>query len=63
MPPHAYQQTLRIQNCKVLLTSTQLSVAEISEQAGYNDPLYFSRIFKKRVGVSPKVYRAQNKVG
>lgn len=59
MAPHIYQQTLRIKNSITLLTSTKLSVAEIGAQCGYQDPLYFSRIFKKYVGVSPREYREQ----
>ncbi len=55
--PHAYQQTLRINNCMTLLASTQLSVSDIGMLSGYTDPLYFSRVFKKYVGVSPKEYR------
>lgn len=59
MAPHTYQQTLRIRNSISLLTSTNLSIAEISSQCGYQDPLYFSRIFKKYEGCSPREYREQ----
>ena len=60
MAPHAYQQTLRIKNSMTLLTSTKLKIVEVGKQCGYEDSLYFSRIFKKLVGVSPKEYRRQN---
>ena len=60
MAPHAYQQTLRIKNSMTLLTSTNLKIVEIGKQCGYEDSLYFSRIFKKLVDVSPKEYRRQN---
>ncbi len=56
--PHSYQQTLRINNSLTLLASTQLSITDISMQIGYTDPLYFSRVFKKHTGMSPKQYRA-----
>lgn len=59
MAPHTYQQTLRIRNSISLLTSTNLSISEISSQCGYQDPLYFSRIFKKYEGCSPREYREQ----
>ncbi len=55
--PHLYQQELRINNAKLLLSSTKLSVSEICTQSGYTDPLYFSRIFKRKVGLSPMEYR------
>lgn len=61
MAPHAYLQTLRIKHSMTLLTSTQLKIVEIGKQCGYEDSLYFSRIFKKLVGISPKEYRKQNK--
>lgn len=55
--PKAYRQRLRIENAKFLLTSTRLTVLEISELNGFSDQLYFSRIFKKKTGVSPLEYR------
>ena len=55
--PHAYQQMLRINNCMTLLASTQLNITDICMLSGYTDPLYFSRIFKKYVGMSPTEYR------
>lgn len=42
------------------LISTKLSITEIAAQVGYQDPLYFSRVFKKLVGVSLREYRKQN---
>jgi len=48
---------LRIESAKSLLISSHLSVSQISEQVGYPDPLYFSRVFKKSTGMSPKEYR------
>lgn len=55
--PLAYQQALRIEQAKASLVSTTLSISEIAEQTGYHDPLYFSRVFKKATGFSPKDYR------
>ena len=53
----AYRQRLRIENAKNLLTSTDLTVSEISELVGFGDSLYFSRIFKSKTGLSPTEYR------
>ena len=49
--------SLRIHNAKVLLESTNYNVTEISNIIGYENPLYFSRIFKKQTGFSPSEYR------
>ena len=59
--PFAYLQGLRIDRGKALLTNTKLSVKEIALSVGFDDPLYFSRAFKKETGISPVSYRQQNK--
>jgi len=51
LPPHQYLLTLRLNHAKRLLAT--LPVAEVAERVGFADPLYFSRIFKKKVGVAP----------
>ena len=55
--PMAYKKQIRINQAKQLLKDTSLSVLEISEIVGFNDSLYFSRIFKKSTGYSPNEYR------
>lgn len=57
VPPKEYQTRLRVQSGKLLLSTTQLSVSDISTMVGYEDPLYFSRIFKKYTAMSPRCYR------
>jgi len=42
--------------CSLLVTST-LSIKEIAARLGYEDPLYFSRLFRKTMGTSPSDYR------
>ena len=42
---------------KQLLQTTLLPIAVIAQQTGYDDQLYFSRVFRKRVGASPSEYR------
>ena len=49
--------SLKMQEACRLLKSTDLHVAEVGQCLGYEDPYYFSRIFKKVTGVSPKEYR------
>ncbi len=55
---HRYIADLRIAAAKEFLTSTEFSVARIGEMVGFEDPLYFSRVFRAAVGVSPIQYRA-----
>ncbi len=55
--PRKMQTTLRLERARELLSYSELSVAEISEQCGYGDPLYFSRIFTKAYSVSPSNFR------
>ena len=50
---------LRLTKAKQLLTK-EIPIKEIAEQVGYNDEFYFSRIFKKYEGISPKAYMKQN---
>lgn len=47
----------RISYAKQLLLTTHLSINKISRMVGFTDPLYFSRVFKKISGVSPKTFR------
>ncbi|MFC3025233.1 arabinose operon transcriptional regulator AraC [Vibrio zhugei] len=49
----------RISRAKQLLVTTHYSVNHIGRIVGYSDPLYFSRVFKRKAGVSPKLYREQ----
>ena len=58
-----YLMQLRMETAKELLRSTDLKAFEIAERVGFADPNYFSFSFKKQVGVSPKEYRAQARVG
>lgn len=51
-----YINSLRIKEAKALLRENKLSVTEISEKLGFNSIHYFSRIFKKTTGQSPKEY-------
>ena len=41
----------------MLLAEKNLSIKEIAFEIGYNDPNYFSRLFKKLEGVSPTEYK------
>lgn len=52
-----YLTSYRIEAAKNKLLKTNGSITEISYQCGFKDPLYFSRMFKERVGLSPSEFR------
>lgn len=54
-----YVTETRICKAKELLRMTSLRSTDIAYQVGYNDPHYFSSVFKKNTGLSPMEYRAQ----
>ncbi len=57
MSPRAYLQNERVSYAKSLIESGDYeTVAEVSEAVGYNDPLYFSKAFKKFYGIAPTAY-------
>ena len=59
--PMQYILNLRITNAKTLLRTTTYSVSEVASIVGYNNPLYFSRLFKKQTGLPPSEFR-NNKI-
>jgi two-component system response regulator YesN len=50
---------MRINKAKELLRTTALRSSDIAYQVGYNDPHYFSSVFKKNTGLSPIEFRLQ----
>jgi len=56
MSPTDYMANLRISHAKDLLRSSRCSVSEAALSVGYDDPFYFSKVFKKIVGKSPAAY-------
>ena len=60
--PMQYILDIRIANAQSLLLTTSYNVTEIAEIVGYDNPLYFSRLFKKQTGMSPSEYRRQQSV-
>lgn len=58
---YSYREFLllfRLEKAKEMLERSHLKVAEIAYGAGFQDPSYFSKAFRKQVGVSPRQYRA-----
>ena len=56
MSPIAYLTDLRMKHAAEILIHTELSVADVALSVGYEDPQYFSRVFRRTWGVSPAVY-------
>lgn len=60
--PHHYLQTYRINEACSLLHTAGISIAEVAGSVGFNDPLYFSRVFKSIKNCTPSEYqRRKNK--
>ncbi len=57
LPPGEWFIRRKVQRAKMLLTLPDIQIKGVAFRLGYADPLYFSRIFKRVVGVSPEVYR------
>jgi AraC family transcriptional regulator of arabinose operon len=49
---------MKMEHACHLLDSSDLTVQAIAAAVGYEDPLYFSRLFSKTIGLSPRAYRA-----
>jgi len=58
LSPHNYINKVRLEKASVLLENSIQSVTEISEAVGFEDPVYFSRLFKNSYQLSPQKYRA-----
>ena len=57
--PKSYIQNVRMERAKKLLSKTQTSIALIANSVGYDDPLLFSKMFKKYYSVSPTKFRGE----
>ena len=55
--PYAYIINLRMKMAAELLALSNLPISEVAYKAGFDNPLYFSRMFKKQYGVSPSDFR------
>lgn len=55
--PYEYQLDLKMKYVCTLLENTAIPISVIAETVGYNDPQYFSGLFKRKVGIPPSVYR------
>lgn len=59
--PIQYLINKRIAHAKHLLSTSDMPIAKIATECGYDDPVYFSQVFKRITGYSPTEYRKINK--
>ena len=57
LSPTAYIVDLRLKSACELLRNTDMTIKQIGLQVGYDDPFFFSKLFKRHIGVSPTEYR------
>ncbi|MBR2477012.1 MAG: helix-turn-helix transcriptional regulator [Clostridia bacterium] len=56
-----YITSLRLEDAKVLLANSDLSVTEVAFAVGFSSSNYFANVFKRDIGMSPGEYRKKNK--
>ena len=52
-----YMTNLKIEEAKVLIREEKHSISQISEMLCYDNPHYFSRVFKADIGMTPSEYK------
>jgi len=57
LSPNQYYLNIRLNKAKELLNSTSLNINEIAYHTGFDSIFYFSKLFKRKNGISPKDYR------
>lgn len=55
--PNKFIRIVRLNKSKELLTNHSLSIATVALECGYNDPGYFTRVFKQEFGITPQEWR------
>ena len=61
-PPQEFLIRLRLSRAADMMKGMNHSIGDIAARCGYPNQLHFSRAFKKRYGVSPREWRAQNQL-
>ena len=58
-----YLTAMRIERAKELMSTTNMKLSAIAMEIGYNEPNYFSHVFRKLEGITPKEYRNRMQQG
>lgn len=59
LSPHGYIRTMRLERAAQLLEQNAGTVSEVAHAVGFNDPEYFSKLFRQVFGASPSAYKKQ----
>ncbi len=62
LSPYAYLTQVRMREAAQLLEDTQIPVSQVARRCGYEDELYFSRLFRKKTGMAPTKYRKLHQI-
>ena len=60
--PVDYVQAMRIEEAKQMLETEPTAIEDIAFAVGYEDPTFFRKLFRRRVGVTPAQYRRRNRL-
>jgi AraC-like DNA-binding protein len=60
--PMTWVEEMRLRKAEELLRSSRVSISEAARSVGFDDPYYFSRVFKKVRGISPSIYRRRHRI-
>ncbi|MXV37204.1 helix-turn-helix domain-containing protein [Flavobacteriaceae bacterium Ap0902] len=63
IPPSEFILNLKMSRAKNLLLTTSLNIAEVAYELGFADPKYFTKVFKKTYGKSPKKFQSDEGIG
>jgi two-component system response regulator YesN len=58
---HKLHEKLKVEKAKLMLNNANLTITEIADKLGFQNQFYFSNVFKKNTGVSPKKWVEFNK--
>jgi len=61
VPPHRFVVRQRIARARGVLTTPELSIAQISRMVGFRTPSHFITVFRRVTGVTPRRYRARHR--
>lgn len=59
--PMEYLLQIRLSNACAMLLDTSCRIKEIADQCGFTDAIFFTRIFRKKIGCTPSGYRSGTK--